>query len=502
MYVWSGSTWAEISSSADIIAYKYTATAGATSVSGADDNSLTLSYTVGKEQVYINGVLQVRGSDYTASTGSSITGMAALTASDIVTVLAFTAFSVANTVPLSTYTAKGAVAIGTGASTVGTLAVGSNGDTLVADSSTSTGLRYQGNFAAGKNKIYNASMLIAQRGTSFTGISGTTAVYTVDRWSVSPQNLGTVTATQDTTIPTGAGVGQSLKLACTTADASPSANTRLRLIHRLEGFDVQDLNYGTASAKPLTLSFWVQSSKTGTYIVEFWTRQTSSEKNISTTYTITTANTWQQVKITIPGDTVSNIANDNGSRFDVYFWLASGSDYTSGTLNTSWNTPVTANRAVGQVNWADSATATFYMTAVQLEIGSVATAFQTMTGTIQGELAACQRYYWRTSYDATYAHLGSGIANSTTALKLIVPLPVQLRTPPSSFDWAGSSGLMATDGVNNLFITAIAGDSGYTTRNIIYLNCTFSGATQFRSYQVTLGGAGNSTQYLGCSAEL
>ena len=398
--------------------------------------------------------------------------------------------------------AKGDIITATAADTPARLAVGNNGETLVADSSTSTGLRYQGLQAAGKNKIYNANMQIAQRGTSFTGISGTTGVYTLDRWLVQPQNLGTVTATQDTTIPTGAGVGQSLKLACTTADAAPSANTRLRIIQKIEGIDIQDLDYGTASAKPLTLSFWVQSSKTGTYIVEFWTRQTSTEKHICASYTIATANTWQQVKITIPGDTVSNIANTTGACFDFYFWLGAGSDYTSGTLATSWATPVTANRAVGQVNWADSATATFYMTAVQVEIGSVNTAFNLRGGSVQGELAACQRYYWRTSYNSTYTHLGTGIANTTTALKLIVPLPVQLRTVPSSFDWAGSSGLMATDGVNNLFITAIAGDSGYTSRNIIYLNCTFSGATQFRSYQVALGGAGDTTQYLGCSAEL
>jgi hypothetical protein len=260
-------------------------------------------------------------------------------------------------------------------------------------------------------------MLIAQRGTSFTGISGTTGVYSVDRWLVQPQNLGTVTATQDTTIPTGAGVGQSLKLACTTADAAPSANTRLRIIHRLEGFDVQDLNYGTASAKPLTLSFWVRSSKTGTYIVEFWTRQPSPERSISTTYTITTANTWQQVKITIPGDIAGSIANDNGSRFDVYFWLAAGSDYTSGTLNTSWNNFVTANRAVGQVNWADSATATFYMTAVQLEIGSVASTFSLRGGSVAGELAACQRYF-RKSYQQSQApasaSVGEGLIVSAT----------------------------------------------------------------------------------------
>jgi hypothetical protein len=102
MFVWSGSAWTEISSSADIIAYRYTVSGGATSVSGVDGNGLTLSYLVGKEQVYINGVLQVRGDDYVATTGSSITGISAMTAGDVVVVLAFSAFNVANTININT----------------------------------------------------------------------------------------------------------------------------------------------------------------------------------------------------------------------------------------------------------------------------------------------------------------------------------------------------------------------------------------------------------------
>jgi hypothetical protein len=393
--------------------------------------------------------------------------------------------------------AKGDLTIGSGTNLSSVLAVGNTGETLVADSSTSTGLRYQGNFTAGKNKIYNASMLIAQRGTSFTGISGTTAVYTVDRWSVNPQNLGTVTATQETTVPTGAGVAQSLKLACTTADAAPSANTRLRLIHRLEGFDVQDLDYGTASAKPLTLSFWVQSSKTGTYIVEFWTRQPSPEKTISTTYTITTANTWQQVKITIPGDTVTNIANDNGSRFDVYFWLASGSDYTSGTLNTSWNTSVTANRAVGQVNWADSATATFYITAVQLEIGSVATAFQTMTGTIQGELAACQRYYYRQTAGSVYAWLAYGGCQNTTNGQVGLVLPVQMRVVPTALEYAN---VRITDSSYAGTLTSLTLATSESTPNLADIQVVGTGITGGRP--LYLGANNNAAAYVAVTAEL
>jgi hypothetical protein len=197
------------------------------------------------------------------------------------------------------------------------LAVGNNGEQIVADSSTSTGLRWQGDYAAGKNKINNGQMQIAQRGTSISGI--TAPAVSLDRWEITAQNIGTFTASQDTQVPTGAGFGNSLKLACTTADASPAAADRLRITQRIEGNNVQDLAYGSASAKTMTLSFWVRSSKTGTYILEFWTRQSATNKNICVAYTISAANTWQQVKITIAGDTATEIVNGTGAGFDLYW---------------------------------------------------------------------------------------------------------------------------------------------------------------------------------------
>lgn len=355
-------------------------------------------------------------------------------------------------------------------------------------------------YVAGKNKISNGSMLIAQRGTSFAGISGTTDTYTLDRWMVRPQNLGTVTATQDSTVPSGAGVGQSIKLACTTADAAPAAGTRLRIIQRIEGIECQDFGFGFASAKNITLSFWVRSSKTGTYVVELWTFQTggATSKNISASYTISTANTWQQVKITFPGDTASEIRNTTDSGLEVYFYLAAGSDYTSGTLNTSWNEPVTANRAVGQVNWADSNTATFYMTAVQLEIGSVATPFSRAGGSIGGELALCQRYYYRMGGLSTYQRFGAGTARSTTAGEINTIFPVTMRVKPTSIDF---STLTLDDTFTTVSsVTNAVIDSAGSGNNQVTTTCTSSGLTQGRFYNLE---ANNSTSgYLGFSAEL
>ncbi len=142
MFAWSGSAWGSISSTAAIYRYRYTATGGETSKSGADDNGLTLAYLVGYEQVYLNGILLVRTSDYTASNGTSITSLAALTAGDILEVITFTAFDLATAIPSTVMDAKGDLIVGTSADTVGKLTVGTNGYYLKADSSTATGLTW------------------------------------------------------------------------------------------------------------------------------------------------------------------------------------------------------------------------------------------------------------------------------------------------------------------------------------------------------------------------
>jgi len=142
MLAWSGSAWTSISSTAAIYRYRYTATAGQTSVSGTDDNGLTLTYMAGKEQVYLNGVLLARTSDYTATNGTSITSLAALAASDIVEIITFTAFDVATAIPNTVVDAKGDLIAGTAADTVGKLTVGTNGQYLQADSTTATGLKW------------------------------------------------------------------------------------------------------------------------------------------------------------------------------------------------------------------------------------------------------------------------------------------------------------------------------------------------------------------------
>ena len=142
MFAWTGSAWGSISSTADIFRFRYTAAGGETSESGLDDNGVTLSYLPGKEQVYLNGVLLVRTTDYTASNGTSITSLAALTAGDILEIITFTAFDLATAIDKALFDAKGDILVATAADTPGKLTVGTNGQYLQADSSTATGLKW------------------------------------------------------------------------------------------------------------------------------------------------------------------------------------------------------------------------------------------------------------------------------------------------------------------------------------------------------------------------
>jgi hypothetical protein len=173
MFAWTGSAWGSISSTAAIFRYRFTAAGGETSESGLDDNGLTLSYLPGKEQVYLNGVLLARTSDYTATNGTSITSLAALTAGDILEIITFTAFDLATAISNTLFDAKGDLLAGTGADTVGKLTVGTNGQYLQADSSTATGLTWSS--VSGYSAPTLGSTSIAS-GATVTTISGMTDI--------------------------------------------------------------------------------------------------------------------------------------------------------------------------------------------------------------------------------------------------------------------------------------------------------------------------------------
>jgi hypothetical protein len=238
-------------------------------------------------------------------------------------------------------------------------------------------------------------MQIAQRGTSSTGIT-TTNYYTADRWLIGISSAGTWTMNVESSGPTNTEFRSSANVICTTADSSLAAGDFNLFAQRIEGQNLQSIKKGTSTAESLTVSFWVKSSNTGTYICEF--QDNDNTRQISKSYTINAANTWEKKTITVPPDTTGLLDNDNAVSLTLIFWLAAGSDRTSGTLNSSaWASTTNANRAVGQLNLANASGNYWAVTGIQLETGTVATPFEMRD--IGQELALCQRYFEKTKYE-------------------------------------------------------------------------------------------------------
>jgi hypothetical protein len=267
-----------------------------------------------------------------------------------------------------------------------------------------------------KNILINGDFTLAQRGTSFTG--QTSGAYYLDRFKTDISGLGTWTIEQVTDVPTGQGFQKSMRFRCTTADASPSAGDFLYLNQPIEGFNTASFKFGTANAESLTLSFWVKGDKTGTHIVRFY--DIDNGRSLSKAYTINSALTWEKKTITISGDTVSSPNFDNGYAFAINWCLGAGSNYTSGTLNESWNSNVNANAFVGQVNVADSTSNAWYITGVQLEVGTTASDFEFLPFDVNER--RCFRYFqdyasfklWTTALDGnTSTRLGGSMAYNT-----------------------------------------------------------------------------------------
>ncbi len=307
-----------------------------------------------------------------------------------------------------------------------------------------------------KNLVKNGAMVVAQRATSASGDT-TGTVRTVDKMNPEISSAGTWTQSQSTDVPSGQGFVNSFKLDCTTADASLSAGDVCILGYRFEGLELQRLNYGTSGAKNIVLSFWVKTNKTGNYVVQFQNIR-STIRVCSLLYTVSSANTWQKVEFPIPADTAATFDNDNLLSGILYWWLAAGTNWTSGTLNTTWADRVNANVAAGlNVNLADSTDNEWYITGIQLEEGDVATPFEHED--YSTTLAKCQRYYtrwqstgannWPRFFQPSY--VDNGYVSGTFAF------PVQMRTPPSvafTGTWQGQgadgigTGSVSQDGVN------------------------------------------------------
>ena len=281
-----------------------------------------------------------------------------------------------------------------------------------------------------RNIIINGDMSIAQRSTSASSITSS-GYHALDRHRLAISSLGTWTISQSTDVPSAQGFAKSMKFDCTTADASPSASDVMWVQHRIEGQNLQYLKKGTSSAESLTLSFWVKSNKTGTYIAEL--EDTDNSRHIAKSYTISSADTWEKKTITFDGDTTGTLTNDNNTSLELHLYLGAGTNYTSGTLATSWSSNTDANRAVGQVNLADSTSNEWYITGVQLEAGTTASDFEFLPFDVNEQ--RCMRYF---EY-STGANVHVGLYSGSTYIGEH-HYKVRKRTRPTLSDWTGASG--------------------------------------------------------------
>ncbi len=254
-----------------------------------------------------------------------------------------------------------------------------------------------------RNMFINGGMQVAQRGASHTSVSATG--YQIDRFETTLQGLGAYTITQNTTAPTSEGFTQSYKIDCTSADASPSATDFLFISHKIEGQNLQHLRKGTSDAKSVTLSFWCRCTKTGNIQVNL--NDWDNTRIIGQAVTISSADTWEKKTLTFAGDTSGVLGNDNGASLVLEWWLDKGSNFSGGAVPTSWEALSSADRAAGCTLALGNNTANnFYITGVQLEVGSTATPFEHRS--YGDELAKCQRYF-EICVEGTDSGLGLGV---------------------------------------------------------------------------------------------
>jgi hypothetical protein len=293
-----------------------------------------------------------------------------------------------------------------------------------------------------RNIVYNGGMQIYQRG-AVTGASN--GSFALDRWRFSEDgDPGVGDLTQDSDVPSGQGFSASLKFDVTTADASLAAADGNAIQQKFAGEDLQRFAKGVSGAKASTLSFWVKSPKTGVHIV--WLYDNDNNRQISKSYTVASANTWENHSVTFAGDTTGAFGNDINESAQLSFVLSAGSNFTSGTLATSWASYTAANRAVGQVNCMDNTANNFYLTGVQWEVGENATPYEHKS--YAEELARCKRYYQSFGGDHEHYRVCVMFFRTTTDSRGVLDLPVTMRTAPTMtvsaagdfiMEWSGTA---------------------------------------------------------------
>jgi hypothetical protein len=315
-----------------------------------------------------------------------------------------------------------------------------------------------------KNRIINGAMVIDQRNAGASMTATSSSLYCLDRWQAQASQSSKYTVQQNAgSVTPPAGYANYLGVTSSSA-YSVLATDYFLITQKIEGFNWADLDWGTASAKSVTLSFWVYSSLTGTFGGSLCAKDDNPCYPFS--YTISSANTWTQISLTIPGSTSGTWVKNNGVGAIVYLSVGTGSTYlgTAGSWGTTSYYGVTGQQQVVGTNGA-----TWYVTGVQLEKGSTATSFDYRP--YSTELSLCQRYYYQVAAGSTaYTQFGAGRAFSTTAGNGIVPFPMPMRTAPTF-------ALLGAVGNFDFSPTAITSGAVPSTNTHMTVGYTFSSIT-------------------------
>jgi len=349
-----------------------------------------------------------------------------------------------------------------------------------------------------RNKIINGGMTVSQRQTSTTN----SQAYVVDRFKAEVTQMDQLVQTLEQSSDAPDGFGKSIKITTTTPESSIASNEQFRIQTKLEGQDFQDLAYGTSAAKTITISFYVKASITGTFGFTVY-REDSTDRVITAPYTINSANTWERKTITISGDTAGPaITNDNTERFRLMWGLAAGANFN--TASASWSNYSSANLLGGHVtnDLVTTNNATWQLTGVQLELGSVATDFEHRS--YGDELALCQRYFYmhasgaESSSTGAQAPIGLGYGYTSSDCYLVVKFPVTMRAYPSTYKVVGTDYFAFYYNNNNAFPDNVANNRSATNSAEIY----FYGGSSWDQNAGGMVRVANSAARLGFNAEL
>jgi hypothetical protein len=345
-----------------------------------------------------------------------------------------------------------------------------------------------------RNRIINGDMRIDQRNAGASvSVSPNTTTFITDRFNVRYATGSGLTSQQSTAAPTG--FVNSLLVTVGTADsvAAPANN---RLLYAVEGRDISDLAWGTAQAQTITLSFWVRCSLTGTFSGAL--RNSDGTRSYPFTYNVSAADTWEKKTITIPGETTGTWLTNNGVGLFLFISLGFGSDFqgTSG----AW-AAADFRAASGETPIISTSGATFNITGVQLEAGSVATPFERRP--FGQELELCQRYYQKITATNQFTTLGAvGFCDTTTTATALITFKVSMRTAPTALETTGTAANYAvTHSGTNTVCTAVPSFNASTTETINVAGTVASGLTVGRGAYIN-SPSGVTTAFLAWSAEL